>query len=88
MHFINRNVAAHMSKEHRIKTIERADGKARLFIFQRDDGLFRFEGESEREEDVEVFVAPCDFSGLYKTAEEAEQAAQVDVLWLRRQLRS
>jgi hypothetical protein len=46
MHFINRNVAAHMSKEHRIMTIERADGKARLFKFERDDGLFRFEGEA------------------------------------------
>jgi hypothetical protein len=75
-----------MSRETRIKTIERADGKARLFFYRRDDGLYRFEGEAEQEEDGEFFVAPCDFSGLYKTAEEAERAAETDVLWLSRQL--
>jgi hypothetical protein len=75
-----------MSGETCIKTIERADGKARLFFFRRDDGLYRFESEAEQEEDGEFFIAPCDFSGLYQTVEEAERAAAIDVLWLRRQL--
>ena len=75
-----------MSNERRIKTIERSDGKARLFIYERADGLYRFEGESEQEEDGEVFVAPSDFSGLYESAEAAEQAASMNIFWLRRQL--
>lgn len=75
-----------LTNERIIKTIERTDGKSRLFIFKRDDGLYRYEGEAEQEEDGEVFVAPCDFSGLYETADEAERTASVEVLWLRRQL--
>jgi hypothetical protein len=74
-----------VAKERRIKAIERADGKARLFIIERDDGLYRFEGEAEQEEDGYSFVAPCDFSGLYESAEAAEREARATVPWLRRQ---
>jgi hypothetical protein len=72
-----------MSKERRIKTIQRSDGKARLFILARDDGLFRFEGESEQEEDGDVFWALSEASGLYESAERAEHEARRTVPWLR-----
>jgi hypothetical protein len=72
-----------MSKERRIKTIERSDGKARLFILARDDGLFRFEGESEQGEDGDVFWALSESSGLYESAEGAEHEARRTVPWLR-----
>lgn len=36
-----------VATERRIRTIDRKDGKARLFIVEREDGLFRFEGEAE-----------------------------------------
>jgi hypothetical protein len=74
-----------MSKERRIKTIERPDGKARLFILARDDGLFRFVAESEQEEDGDIFWAPSDWSGLYDSAERAEQEARSMIPWLRDQ---
>jgi hypothetical protein len=80
--------ACAMSKERRLKTIERSDGKARLFILERDDGLFRFEGEAEQEEDGYVFWAPCDISGLYQTADAAEQDARRMIPWLRNQTSS
>jgi hypothetical protein len=74
-----------MAKERRIKTIERADGKARLFILARDDGLFRFAGESEQEEDGDIFWGPSESSGLYDSAERAEHEARRTVSWLRHQ---
>ena len=74
-----------MAIEHRIKTLERRDGKARLFIIERDDGCFRFEGETELEEDGYVFWSPSDVSGLYASAYEAERSARREVAWLRDQ---
>jgi hypothetical protein len=74
-----------MSKERRIKTIGRPDGKARLFILARDDGLFRFEGESEQEEDGDLFWALSESSGLYESAERAEHEARRTVPWLKDQ---
>jgi len=74
-----------MAIERRIKTIERPDGKARVFIIERDDGCFRFEGEAEFDEDGEVYWAPCDISGIYPSADSAEKSARVEVLWLRDQ---
>ena len=38
-----------MVNEVRIKTIERPDGKARVYILGQDDSLFRYEGEVETE---------------------------------------
>ena len=74
-----------MAIERRIKTIERENGAARLFIIERDDGCFRFEGEAKVEEDGELYWAPCDISGIYESAEEAERSARKEVLWLRDQ---
>jgi hypothetical protein len=73
-----------MAKEVRIKTIAAPDGKARLFIIGRDDGLFRYEGEREEREDGYVFWSPCDVSGLYETPEAAEADARNEVQWLKR----
>jgi hypothetical protein len=74
-----------VAAERRVRTIEHPDGKARLFITERDDGRRRFEGEAEiiGDGDEEVYSAPRDISGLYESAEAAEQAARRDVPWLR-----
>jgi hypothetical protein len=45
-----------MAVERRIKTLGRSDAKARLFIVEPDDGLYRFEGEAEVDEDDNVFL--------------------------------
>jgi hypothetical protein len=65
--------------------IERADGKARLFILERDDGCYRFEGECVERDRGELYWTPCGISGLYESAELAEQAARQEVPWLRHQ---
>jgi hypothetical protein len=71
--------------ERRIKAIERADGRARLFILERDDGCYRFEGEIVEHDLGEPYWTPCHTSGLYESAELAEQAARQEVPWLRQQ---
>jgi hypothetical protein len=75
-----------MAKEHCIKTIEKRDGSARLFIMERDDGLYRFTGEKLAEELGETYWEPCNSSGLYQSADAAERAAEKEVLWLRDQI--
>jgi hypothetical protein len=75
-----------MAIERRIKTIERHDGKARLFILERDDGCYRFEGEAEMCADGHLYDGPCFISGLYASANEAERAAEREVPWLRVQV--
>ena len=74
-----------MAVERRIKTIEREDGNARLFIIERDDGRYRFEGEMQVDDQdgFGPYCSPCDISGLYVSAEAAERAAYREVLWLR-----
>ncbi len=72
-----------MAKEIRIKTIERPDGKARIYIIARDDALFRYTGEAEFNEDGETYWAPSTGSGLYETPEDAERAAYDEVDWLK-----
>lgn len=68
-----------------IKTIERADGKARLHIFARNDGLFEYRGEAEimGDEYEGIYWDHTEFSGLYATAEDAERDAFNEVPWLR-----
>jgi hypothetical protein len=74
-----------MAREIRLKTIERPDGKARIFIIARDDGLFRYVGEVEdHDEFAGTFWRPCDMSGLYETPEAAEADARNEVPWLKR----
>jgi hypothetical protein len=75
-----------MAKEYCIKTIEKRDGSAKLFIMKRDDGLYRFVGERLAEEFGETYWEPCDFSGVYQSADDAERAAEKEVLWLRDQI--
>jgi hypothetical protein len=75
-----------MARENIIKTFERHDGKARISIVRRDDGLFSFRGESEQEEDGETFWAPSNQGGIYGSAEEAEVGAISQVPWLLQQL--
>lgn len=73
-----------MAVERVIKAFESVDGRARLSIIARDDGHYRFEGEVETEEDM-VFWESDGESGLYESAEAAEQDARRTVSWLRDQ---
>jgi hypothetical protein len=67
-----------------IKEFERADGKARLFILARNDGLYEYRGEVEvvGDEYEGIYWMPTEMSGLYATAEEAERDAFASVPWL------
>jgi hypothetical protein len=73
------------------KIFERVDGKARLTISKRNDGLYCFGVEEKRiitDDDGTGLPGPFEFwmqtreSGLYQTAEEAEGAAKIELLWL------
>ena len=81
-----RSVWLAMAKERCIKSIEKRDGDAKLFIMERDDGLYRFVAERLAEELGETYWEPCDSSGLYQSADAAERAAEKEVLWLRDQI--
>jgi len=70
-------------QRHLIKTIESANRKARVYFYQRPDGRFEDGGDSEQEEDGEVFWAPSEFSGIYDTLETAKREARALVPWLR-----
>ena len=72
-----------MAKTIRIKTIHRPDGKARVFIVGRDDGLFSYEGEAEHTEDGETYWAPALSGGLFETPEDAEYNARNEIPWLK-----
>jgi hypothetical protein len=71
-----------------IKTFEREDGKERLFMVERDDGLFSFYGLSLIDDDDPYgpYWVPNHFSGIYATASDAERAACAEVPWLKRAL--
>jgi hypothetical protein len=72
-----------------IKVINRADGKARVCILARHDGLYEYWGETEivGDEYEGIYWAPTDMSGLYASAEEAERDAWNEVPWLRQRAR-
>jgi hypothetical protein len=72
-----------------IKTIERADGKARVYILERNDGLYEYRGEVELvgNEYESIYWSPAERSGLYASAEEATRGAFDDVPWLRQNAR-
>jgi hypothetical protein len=76
------DVAMTWIRAHSIKTLMRADGKARVFILSRDDGLYMFEAESERAEDGYTYWVPTHHSGLFDSAETAEREAVGRVSWL------
>lgn len=74
-----------LSHAKKIKTIERIDGKARLHIFARNDGLYEYRGEAEIIGDKYegIYWGDTEMSGLYASAEEAERDAYDEVPWLR-----
>jgi hypothetical protein len=67
-----------------VREIARSDGKARLYIFERDDGLYEFRVETEHDDEGDIYWAPTHMSGLYETLKEAEQDAVTTIPWLRR----
>jgi hypothetical protein len=66
-----------------IKTFERPDGRARLFIFVRDDGLYEYRAEAEDGNGGHACWTETDISGLFDTAARAEADAAASVCWLR-----
>jgi hypothetical protein len=82
--FENRYNLAAMAKETAIKTIERPDGKAKVHIFTRDDGLFRYEAKAEQESDGYEYWGLTASSGLFETVEDAETNAYNEIDWLKR----
>jgi hypothetical protein len=66
-----------------VKVLERADGKAKVFILKRDDGLYVYRGFVEIDHDGDIFWGLSEESGLYDNAEHAEAGAISDVPWLR-----
>ena len=73
------------------KVFERADGKAKLTISERDDGLYSFgvyeehvitDDDGTGNPGPYTFWMPTSGSGLYQTAEEAEAAAKLEIPWL------
>ena len=60
-----------------IKTLERPDGKARVHILARHDGLYEFRGEAEIQGDQYegVYWSPTEMSCLFASAQQAERAA-------------
>jgi hypothetical protein len=73
-----------------IKVIDRADGKAKVYILARHDGFYEYRGEAEIQGDEYegVYWSPSEISGLFASADEAERAAFDDVPWLRQQNRT
>ncbi len=65
-----------------IRQITSADGCRTLCIFRRSDGLFGYVGEKFTVEDGDSFWEPAEHSGIFETAELAEQAALAEVNWL------
>ena len=66
-----------------IKSFEREDGKARLFMLAREDGLYMFDGQEAIEENGETVWVPSSLrSGLFETAEMAKAEAMQAVPWL------
>lgn len=69
-----------------VKVLENGDGKARLNILERRDGLFEFRSYVEVTDDRPYFSgaywSPRLRSGLFLSAEEAERDARSQVPWL------
>lgn len=59
------------------------DGLHRLAIFKRSDGLFGYVGDRLTIEDGDTFWEPCAASGIYESAEAAEQSAIAELTWFR-----
>ena len=72
-----------MSDPKILKTILRADGKRRVLIIQRDDGLFGFREESSYDSPQgKRWVALPPHATICDTMEHAESEARAAVDWL------
>jgi hypothetical protein len=75
-----------------VKALVRADGKRRVLIEKRPDGLFTFVVETlvyhydeelrERLQDYEMICVPTDFGGIHDTQEAAESEVGACEKWL------
>jgi hypothetical protein len=71
-----------------VKTIQSADGRAKVDFLRRNDGLYEYRGYIERRFDDgpykgDRYWSPAQPSGLYQTLDELEQAARQALDWLR-----
>ena len=67
------------------KEIKSADGSRRVLIYSNARNLFRFDESTRVTEDGVTYWGSPTMSGLYDSAEAAEQAARLEVSWLREQ---
>lgn len=66
-----------------VKTIVRADGKRRVLIIRRRDGLYGFREEAGYEGDQGKYWAPLPgWASICDGAESAEREARATVSWL------
>ncbi len=79
MSYVNRTV---------IQQLESRDGRFRVSIFKRPEGLFQFEGEELIEEDEfpGSYWLPRYVSGLHETQAAAEREARVVLPWLKSEI--
>lgn len=66
-----------------IKRLQSKDGLLHVDIMRSPQGLFRFVEQTYITEDGHSFWTPVAVSGLYASAEEAEQAVRRELPWLR-----
>jgi hypothetical protein len=71
-----------------IRKVKSSDGKRRMNLYARDDGLFCFAEFSEEIDDPEysgreTYWIPRLESGLYDSAQAAERDAYAQIPWLR-----
>jgi hypothetical protein len=72
-----------MSDRKILKTILRADGKRRVLILQRDDGLFGFREESSYDSPQgKRWAALPPYATICDTMEHAESEARLAIDWL------
>ncbi len=68
------------------KAIQSPDGAFKIEFLRRNDGLYEYRGFERRLEESpagsDYYWSPREYSGLYKTMEELEQAARQTVAWL------
>jgi len=74
-----------------VKRLDSKDGKRRIEIMARDDGMFRFVESCEVSEidyhnRPTIYWTPTAFSGLYDDAVIAEREAREMLPWLRDQI--
>jgi hypothetical protein len=72
-----------MGDDVEFKSFHDAEGKRRVSVMARKDGLFRFVEEGFFEEMGYTYWTPTHYSGLYETAEMAEREARAILPWLR-----